>query len=61
MCGFVTLTEEREVSGGRTFRIVKNFPTKDEVLAALEGVAAEIEYREFPDEHSWSVSYRVAG
>lgn len=53
--------EEREVSGGRKFSIVKNFPGRDEVLAALEGVATGIEYREFPDERSWSVSYLVAG
>jgi SAM-dependent methyltransferase len=53
-------TEERVVSGGRVFRVVKNFPTRDEVLAALEGVATDIEYREFPDEKSWSVSYLVA-
>lgn len=54
-------TEERIVSGGRRFRIVKNFPTRDEVLAALAGAGTEIEYRGFPDERSWSVSYRVAG
>jgi protein-L-isoaspartate O-methyltransferase len=54
-------TEERVVSDGLVFRIVKNFPTCDEVLAALGGVATDIEFREFPDEKSWNVSYLVAG
>jgi len=52
-------TEERTVSNGRRFRIVKNFPAQEDVLAALAGSAAGIEYREFPDECSWSVCYRV--
>jgi hypothetical protein len=40
---------------------VKNFPTRDGVSDALAGLATGVEYREFPDECSWSVSYRVAG
>jgi len=54
-------TEERRAPDGRLFRIVKNFPTQEEVLGALAGLASDIEYREFPEECSWSVSYRVAG
>jgi demethylmenaquinone methyltransferase/2-methoxy-6-polyprenyl-1,4-benzoquinol methylase len=54
-------TELRQVSGGRAFRVVKNFPTRDGVSDALAGLATGVEYREFPDECSWSVSYRVAG
>jgi len=52
-------TEERTVSDGRTFRIVKNFPTREEVLAALAARATDVEYREFPGERSWSVCYLV--
>jgi ubiquinone/menaquinone biosynthesis C-methylase UbiE len=52
-------TEERTVSDGRTFRIVKNFPTRNEVLAALAPLATDVDYREFPDECSWSVCFRV--
>jgi len=54
-------TEVRQVSGGRAFRVVKNFPTREGVLDALAGLATGIDYHAFPDECSWSVSYRVAG
>jgi protein-L-isoaspartate O-methyltransferase len=54
-------TEVRQLSGGRAFRVVKNFPSKKDVTDALIGIATDIEYREFPEERSWSVSYRVAG
>jgi SAM-dependent methyltransferase len=54
-------TEVRQVSGGRAFRVVKNFPTRDGVSEALAGLATGIEYREFPEECSWNVSYRVTG
>jgi ubiquinone/menaquinone biosynthesis C-methylase UbiE len=53
-------TEVRQVSGGRTFHVVKNLPTRADVMCALSALATDIEYREFPDECSWSVSYRVA-
>jgi demethylmenaquinone methyltransferase/2-methoxy-6-polyprenyl-1,4-benzoquinol methylase len=53
-------TEVRQLSGGRALRVVKNFPARAEVLSALAGLAADTEYREFPDECSWCVSYRVA-
>jgi len=54
-------TEERRAPGGRVYRVVKNFPTEGDVMHALADVATDIEYREFTDECSWSVSYRVAG
>ena len=53
-------TEVRQLSGGRTFRVVKNFPGRSGTTAALAGLATDIEYREFPEECSWSVTYRVA-
>jgi SAM-dependent methyltransferase len=54
-------TEVRQLSDGRSFRVVKNFPARDGVLGALAGLATGIEYREFHEESSWSVSYRVIG
>jgi SAM-dependent methyltransferase len=53
-------TEVRQLSGGRAFRVVKNFPGRDGVIEALAGLATGIDYREFPDECSWNVTYRVA-
>jgi hypothetical protein len=54
-------TEERMAAGGRVFRVVKNFPGRDGVIEALAGLATDIAYREFPEECSWSVTYRVTG
>ncbi|MBN1539169.1 MAG: class I SAM-dependent methyltransferase [Candidatus Thermoplasmatota archaeon] len=51
--------ETRRVSDGRSFDIVKNFPTEDEVLGILEPYSSEIEHRSHPEHHSWSISYRV--
>jgi len=53
-------TEVRQLSGGRAFRVVKNFPGRDGVAEALAGLATDVEYRELPEECSWSVTYRVA-
>ncbi|MBD3237430.1 MAG: methyltransferase domain-containing protein [Candidatus Eisenbacteria bacterium] len=51
--------EERRLPDGRRFWIVKNFPTEAQIRAALARSAEEIEYRERPDERSWSVRYRL--
>jgi len=53
-------TEVRQLAGGRAFRIVKNFPGRDGVVEALASLATDIEYHEFPEECSWSVTYRVS-
>jgi ubiquinone/menaquinone biosynthesis C-methylase UbiE len=50
--------ETRTLSDGRTFEIVKNFPTEEEIRPALQGLAREVEYTERPDEKSWSVIYK---
>jgi cyclopropane fatty-acyl-phospholipid synthase-like methyltransferase len=53
------LLEERCLKDGRSFNIVKNFPSEMEILNILRGIAKETCYREYPQEHSWSVCYRV--
>jgi demethylmenaquinone methyltransferase/2-methoxy-6-polyprenyl-1,4-benzoquinol methylase len=54
-------TEVRQLSGGRDFRVVKNFPGRGDVMEALASLATDVEHREFPQECSWSVTYRVKG
>jgi demethylmenaquinone methyltransferase/2-methoxy-6-polyprenyl-1,4-benzoquinol methylase len=51
--------EERSLPDGRTFEIVKNFPTEREVYSALAGLADKVEYVERPHEKNWSVTYNV--
>jgi len=51
--------EIREISSGRDFLVVKNFPKEDEIIRILEQCAREIEYVVHPEHHSWSVRYRV--
>lgn len=53
------LLEERCLRDGRSFNIVKNFPSEREILNILKGIAEDACYREYPEEHSWSVCYRV--
>lgn len=53
-------TKTRQLSGGRAFRVVRNFPGRDGVTEALAGFATGIEYLEFPEECRWSVTCRVA-
>ena len=55
------LVEERVLDDGRSFLIVKNFPTEQEIRGALEGVAEDVHYEEHREEHTWSVSYRTRG
>lgn len=51
--------EERSLPDGRTFEIVKNFPTEEDLRDTLAGIADHVEYIERPDEKSWSVTYTV--
>ena len=51
--------EQRSLPGGRSFEIVKNFPTERDIRNALAGIAANVEYVQHPDERSWNVTYRV--
>jgi demethylmenaquinone methyltransferase/2-methoxy-6-polyprenyl-1,4-benzoquinol methylase len=51
--------EQRILPGGRSFMVVKNFPTEREVKAALAGIADDIQYTERPGEQSWDVRYKT--
>ncbi|MGA1793910.1 MAG: class I SAM-dependent methyltransferase [Thermoplasmatota archaeon] len=51
--------EIRDISNGRDFLVVKNFPNEGEIIRVLEPLARDIEYRIHQEHHSWSVSYRV--
>lgn len=51
--------ELRTLPDGRSFWIVKNFPTEEELRAALDGLAEDIEYRPRPEEKHWDLTYRT--
>lgn len=51
--------ELRVLPDGRSFNVVKNFPTEEEVRSALAGIAENVTYVERPDEKSWSVTYNA--
>ena len=51
--------EQRHLPDGRSFEIVKNFPTEEDLRNTLTGIAENIEYIQRPDEGSWNVLYNV--
>jgi len=51
--------EQRSLPDGRSFWVVKNFPTGYEVTAALEDIAENVRYLERPEERSWNVTYNT--
>ena len=51
----------RHLPDGRSFDVVKNFPTESSVRESLSGIAEGLTYMEFPTEQSWQVSYRTKG
>ena len=53
------LLEERLLLDGTRYEIIKNFPTEDEVQAALAGLGEEVSYREYPANGYWLVTYRT--
>lgn len=52
--------EQRSLPDGRSFEIVKNFPSEEDIHNALTGVADNVQYVERPDEKSWNVTYNTA-
>ena len=49
--------ERRVLSDGQEYDIVKNFPTEQELVAALSGFGSDIQYREWPGEKHWELTY----
>ncbi|OGN86966.1 MAG: hypothetical protein A2158_01090 [Chloroflexi bacterium RBG_13_46_14] len=54
-----TRMENRQLPDGSAFNVVKNYPSKEEILSALSGIAYDVQYLEFPGENSWDVIYRT--
>ena len=52
--------ERRSLPDGRSFEIVKNFPTGEDIRKALAGIADDVRFVERPDEKSWNVTYNVS-
>ena len=50
--------ERRVLSDGQEYDIVKNFPTEQELVAALSGFGSGIQYREWPGEKHWELTYK---
>ncbi len=51
--------EQRSLPDGRSFEIVKNFPTEEEVKNVLRDIADNVKYIERPGEKSWGVTYNT--
>lgn len=51
--------ELRVLSDGRTFEIVKNFPTEEEIARDLENLGEKIRYIARPEEKSWNLVYHT--
>lgn len=50
--------QQRRLDDGSVHEVLKNFPTRDEALAALAGAARDAEWIEHP--HYWCLSYHLA-
>ena len=50
--------ERRILSDGREYDIVKNFPTEQELVAAVSEFGTDNQYREWPGEAHWELTYR---
>ena len=51
--------EQRTLPDGRTFEVVKNFPTEEDIRRTLAGLAVHVEFEARPEENSWTVTYRT--
>jgi SAM-dependent methyltransferase len=53
--------EERLLPDGRSFMVIKNFTTENEVVHALADIADNITYTEHPNEKNWEVTCITKG
>jgi len=53
--------ERRVLSDARSFEVVKNFPTEEEIRQTLAGIADNVQYTEPLGEKSWNVTYNTKG
>jgi SAM-dependent methyltransferase len=51
--------EERVLTNGERFEIIKNFPSEAEIQSALEGMADEVLYEALPESGYWTVEYKT--
>lgn len=49
--------ERRILSDGREYDIVKNFPTEQELFAAVSEFGTDVQYKEWPGEAHWELTY----
>lgn len=49
--------QRRELADGSAYRVMKNFPSREELLASVAGVAESAQYHEWP--HYWALVYRT--
>ena len=50
--------QERRLEDGSTHRVLKNFPTAEELRRAVAGLADDVRHHEWA--HYWALEYRVA-
>ncbi|MFZ1947005.1 MAG: class I SAM-dependent methyltransferase [bacterium] len=55
------LLEQRTLPDGSHWEIVKNFPTEDEIITELTGIAESVVYREYPERGYWALIYNTSG
>ena len=51
--------EERILQDGRRFEVVKNYPTEQEIMDVLSGLAEDIVYSEYPEQRKWELAYQI--
>ena len=51
--------ERRVLSDGRKYEIVKNFPTEQELIAAVNGFGTDLQYREWPGGETLGIDVQV--
>ena len=53
------LIEERKVGQSKKYNVVKNFPNEQEIRKVLMDIGKDIYYKEYSNENSWNLMYKV--